>query len=392
MATATAGAGLKLGLADGTTYGALAYESTKVNLIAYGRTLFLATDSGYGVEVQRNLTVDGDVIIGAGYNWNGNIRKAVNNDLLFINGASTVSKGGEIMLGGQDFADAGYAGRIKMWIGGDKSATPWGYLEIHRVVSGGSADILTLDASGNLTLAGSLYGSGGVTTIGNDMVAAGNIKINKTNPVLNFDVADDLKLAVGFNGTYSFINEYTSGDLMISTLYGGGIILAPAGVSGTGDVRVWGGHHLLPQTVNTGQVGNSGLYFYAMYSNWFYGKNNGLFGCERSKSGEEWAHEFSTREQAEEYLTHEITKTKYHVEYDLKTEDKIVCTCGKSVFTPCPEHMDEWADKYTVNTGKLVQASSFLVLELDEEVARLRVEVDDLRSQLNEIKSKGGIN
>ncbi len=54
------GAGFKLGLANGTTYLALAYDNVYAYINAYGRTLQLATDAGFGVDVQRDLRVLGN--------------------------------------------------------------------------------------------------------------------------------------------------------------------------------------------------------------------------------------------------------------------------------------------------------------------------------------------
>ena len=287
-----------------------------------------------------------------------------------------------------------YGDRPRIWLTHSGVADPaGGYFDTLYLTKFDGVTLGNLKC-GNVGLDGSLvFGAGnGTTIISNDLVVHGSlIDINNATPALDLNLANgDLRVSLGFNGTTTWLNAYNgAGHLTIATYNNQDIILAAGGLkvpTGAGNVRIWGGKHLQPQEANTCMIGDSTLYFYAMYSNWYYGKNNSLFGCERSKSGEEWAHEFSMREQAEEYLTHEITKTKYHVEYDVETKDKIVCTCGKSVSAPCPEHVEEWNDKYTVNTGKMVQASSFLTLELDAEVTRLHVEVEDLRSQIESLK------
>jgi hypothetical protein len=140
--------------------------------------------------------------------------------------------------------------------------------------------------------------------------------------------------------------------------------------------------NITPITANTYDCGNSSYYWYHVYSNWFVGKNNDVFGCERSKSGQEWMHPFSDKLSAEEFITHQVTKTKYHVEYDLANEANIICTCGKSVVHPCPEHFDAWREKYTVNIDKLVQATGYLALELDVELEQLKQKMESLESEI----------
>ena len=110
-----------------------------------------------------------------------------------------------------------------------------------------------------------------------------------------------------------------------------------------------------------------------------------MFGCERSKSGQEWSHEYTTEFDALEYLTHELTKTKFHITYDQKDDKKIICTCGKSVENPCPEHIDEWNDKYTVNTGKITQATGLVVLEQSAKIAKLEMEIVSLKEQIKNL-------
>jgi len=62
MATSTVGAGFKVGLANGTTYGAIAYDSNYFYFTAYSRTIKLVTDTSSGI---RLSTASGYVDIGA---------------------------------------------------------------------------------------------------------------------------------------------------------------------------------------------------------------------------------------------------------------------------------------------------------------------------------------
>ncbi len=128
---------------------------------------------------------------------------------------------------------------------------------------------------------------------------------------------------------------------------------------------------------NTGQVGNTTTYWNVMATNSLWNKAQSGFACERALSDTPVERKIQTREAAEEVLTHETTKSWRHMPYDLKdkTGKNIICTCGKSVKEPCPEHREEWEDTYLVNLGAQYEAAAYLVLELSADVRRLEAEL-----------------
>jgi hypothetical protein len=167
-------------------------------------------------------------------------------------------------------------------------------------------------------------------------------------------------------GTFSILN---AGTLKASIDSSGNM-----GISGTLTINGNGvaAANVLPLSNNSGYVGNSSQYYAYMYMNRCYAKNGYTFGCEVSESGQIWERDFQTKAKAEEFLTHELTKERRHITYDLQNKGKIICTCGKSVDNPCPEHIDEWNDLYTINTTKLLEATSFLAFEMNSELAKLQ--------------------
>jgi len=138
--------------------------------------------------------------------------------------------------------------------------------------------------------------------------------------------------------------------------------------------------YVYPLTANTGSCGTIGNYFYSTYANHFYGKQSHLFGCEIEKSDLPIERKFQTFESAEECLRHELTKEWKHTHYSESKPGKIICVCGKEADTPCPEHVDEWNDIYTLNLSDMTQASAMLVVKLLDEVADLRSQIDLLKS------------
>jgi len=227
--------------------------------------------------------------------------------------------------------------------------------------------------------AGALYLAGSTVRSQNDFVAEAGCYINTTNPAVTLQYSGSNRISVGFNGSNSFINVTNAGDFGITNQNGNLSLAASSGY-------IWvGNNQIIPTQYNQGQIGNSSFYWYAIYSNWFYGKNNGTFGCERALSGQEWAHEFSNSESALEFLTHELTKTKYHIKFDKDSNNKIICTCGKKTVEPCPEHRAEWNDLYIVDTGRITQATGYLALEYAVEIERLKAEVAELKKQLSKL-------
>jgi hypothetical protein len=125
---------------------------------------------------------------------------------------------------------------------------------------------------------------------------------------------------------------------------------------------------------------------FAAYNGWC--KNFGQGGCERSKSGQVWPHEFTDYLTAAEALSHEMTKTKYHTTYDLDSEDKLVCTCGKKAATPCPEHQADWNDRYTIPVFTVMNASGYMTLEHATEITHIKQHNKDLEERVAWLETK----
>jgi hypothetical protein len=197
---------------------------------------------------------------------------------------------------------------------------------------------------GNFSI-GSYYGIDFYTNTSNNSSPTMNLSTNGTLSIYNSGVT---KASIDNSG-----NMGIAGTL---TINGNGVAAA----------------NVLPLSYNTGYVGTSSLYYAYMYMNNCYAKHGYNFGCEISKSGQIWERDFQTKTQAEEFLTHELTKERRHITYDLQNKGKIICTCGKSVDNPCPEHIEQWNDLYTINTTKLLEATSCLAFEMNSELAKLQ--------------------
>ncbi|MCL2360082.1 hypothetical protein, partial [Candidatus Bathycorpusculum sp.] len=138
---------------------------------------------------------------------------------------------------------------------------------------------------------------------------------------------------------------------------------------------------------NGGQLGETGLRWGYLYTNLLDYKSLSNTGCERQKSGQIWPHSFSDYDSAAEKLTHETTKTKYHITYAPDLESQIVCTCGKPGTGPCVEHEAAWRDKYTVNTGAVIDATAYMTLEHAASIARLTQQNLDLEERLTALET-----
>jgi len=135
---------------------------------------------------------------------------------------------------------------------------------------------------------------------------------------------------------------------------------------------------------NSGQVGNTSNYWNVIATNSMWYKAVGTFGCDPALAGKEITRSIQSRSQAEEVLTHETTKTWRHMPYarSKKHKGKIICTCGRAMAEPCPEHRKAWEDRYIVNTGAQLEAAAYLVLELSADVRRLETELAALKEEM----------
>jgi len=129
---------------------------------------------------------------------------------------------------------------------------------------------------------------GAKTVIENDTDFYGLLNVSCNNPVINLQHNGSNRVDLGFDGTNNYFRARNAGNLDIINENGSIAVTSSSGV-----LYTVGGLQIRPNTSNTGQIGTSGQYYFAVYSNWFYGKNSSTFGCERSKSDQEWAHEFS---------------------------------------------------------------------------------------------------
>ncbi|MDR0470719.1 MAG: hypothetical protein LBH79_03190 [Nitrososphaerota archaeon] len=139
---------------------------------------------------------------------------------------------------------------------------------------------------------------------------------------------------------------------------------------------------VFPLSSNSGSVGNSGTYWNQIYGNTIRWRSGSTFACTPEESGKDWPHAFSDYMTAAERLTHESTKTKYHVVYAPKSPKEVVCICGKVGFDPCEEHRVEWEDRYTVSIDNMVYAAGYMTLEHAANIAGLIQHNLDLEERL----------
>jgi hypothetical protein len=94
------------------------------------------------------------------------------------------------------------------------------------------------------------------------------------------------------------------------------------------------------------------------------------YGCAKELSNTPVERKFKTVQEATARLEHEVTKEWLHLAYGEK-DGTIKCICGKELTEPCPEHRDEWMDRYTVNKGDVIDATALIVLNLMERIEKL---------------------
>lgn len=131
------------------------------------------------------------------------------------------------------------------------------------------------------------------------------------------------------------------------------------------------GHGFTPEVANTGTLGDVTYYWGSIYGNLIHYKSFIEFACSKEMSGLPVTPRFKTDIEAEDFLKREMTKKRCHIEYG-KKEGTLVCTCGKEVERICPEHEEEWKEKYTLNTGEIILATAKMVLSLLERIKALK--------------------
>jgi hypothetical protein len=219
----------------------------------------------------------------------------------------------------------------------------------------------------------------------------GDVKLEHSGPVyLNVNSTNSnttvVNLARGGN-TQAMFGVGTNSRAYINTASGIPLDLSsPAGVYAQSDLYA---DSFLPRAGNnTGTMGNGSRYWNGIVVNSLYHKSSSSFGCERSLSGQEWVPGFKDRISAEQALSDELTRPRYHILYDTDSDDKIVCTCGKKVAMPCPEHLEDWNSRYTVNMSRITHASGYLALELNADVAKQTQKILQLEGEVAELKNK----
>jgi hypothetical protein len=155
-----------------------------------------------------------------------------------------------------------------------------------QVCNGLTSVLLDLDNNGDLTIKGGLHTIDGTAlTLRQDTKVehADTVyfNVNSTNSsssVINLQSGGSTKTAFGYqpgSPNTTFLYDY-AGYLVIGTQNGGDIVLS-AGGSSSYNVRLWGGKHMIPQSYESGMVGNSSYPFYASYTRTVYAKYSGTY-------------------------------------------------------------------------------------------------------------------
>jgi hypothetical protein len=198
-----------------------------------------------------------------------------------------------------------------------------------------------------------------------------------------------------YSGTFQLDSRGAS-SLTIASQSGTPIYLSPGTLNGTsaGHVVLRFGRHLNPEvTTGTsgGALGEPSLRWDSIYARYLnYTTTYAIDLSELSRSGEsdEWPHQFSDYDTATEALTHEGTKTKYRLPCDPNAAGHILCVCGKSVTEPCPEHVTQWHDHYTVAASRVLDATAYMTLEHAATLARLTQQNLDLEERLTLLETQ----
>ena len=189
-----------------------------------------------------------------------------------------------------------------------------------------------------------------------NLTAAGTINVGSNASIS--EESDQLKLSFKY-GNVKFYNSYynvleTSGALYLKC-------------------------QMYPYSTNYYQLGLPSRYWQNVWTGTLYYKDAQMFGCDKELSDQVVESRFKSTDEAEAFLRHETTKAWRHIKY--ADSGKIVCTCGKEVDHPCPEHEAEWQEKYCLNTGDIIKASGQLVVKLLDEVKELRTAVNKLQTK-----------
>ena len=125
----------------------------------------------------------------------------------------------------------------------------------------GSDKLILRHYSGNSYLSsasGALYLAGSTVRSQNDFVAEAGCYINTTNPAVTLQVSGSNRISVGFNGSNSFINVTNAGDFGITNQNGNLSLAASSGY-------IWiGNNQIIPTSGGQGQIGNSTYYWSAV--------------------------------------------------------------------------------------------------------------------------------
>jgi len=137
-------------------------------------------------------------------------------------------------------------------------------------------------AAGSLTLAGNLIGSGdklelqahGSIWANNDFIFLGGVEIRNAQPYLNWAPASggNAWFTIGYSSanTNVYLNSRAAQGMALATAGNGNIVLGPSSLGGgtSGQVIIAGGHAVLPQSTNTGRVGDPPAIQTGRYFNW----------------------------------------------------------------------------------------------------------------------------
>jgi len=214
---------------------------------------------------------------------------------------------------------------------------------------------------GNLTAAGTIT-IGSNLTVANSITIASTVGMSTNNERLKLSLPHAFTLEIGpFSYGMGFITNCYYVYFNKPTAFDGNVV---------------------PWATNTYSCGTSTGYWQGIYTGTLYYKSAQMFGCAKGLSDQVVEPRFKSTDEAEAFLRHETTKAWRHIKY--ADSGKMVCTCGKEVDAPCPEHEAEWQEKYCHNTGDMIEASGQLVVKILDEIKELRTIVNKLQTKLGD--------